>query len=153
MKKTIKTILTAGLFMFAVVSPITALATPQSVSAASKNCERSFLGIPPWYRGLTKQDENPSSCDIKTPGSVEQGSPTLSAFIWLIVLNVIQMAIVAVAYVASFFILYGGFLFLTGGAVPGQIENARKTILNAVIGLVIAMSALVLTNLVFQIIK
>jgi hypothetical protein len=62
------------------------------------------------------------------------------------------MAIVIVAYIAVFFLLYGGFLYLTGGALPGQIEKARKTITNAVIGLVIAMAAIALNNLVFSII-
>ena len=41
---------------------------------------------------------------------------------------------------------------MTGGALPAQLEKARKTILNAVIGLVIALAAIALTNLVFNII-
>ena len=42
---------------------------------------------------------------------------------------------------------------MTGGSVPGQIEKARKSILNAVIGLVIALGAIGITNLIFTIIN
>jgi hypothetical protein len=146
MKQLFKTILVAGMFIFAVASPVMALATPQTASAAVTNCEARVLGIPPWYRGLT--NNNPPTCDLKSPDDVGG----IGTFIWRIVLNGVEMAIVIVAYIAVFFLLYGGFLYLTGGALPGQIEKARKTITNAVIGLVIAMAAIALNNLVFSII-
>jgi hypothetical protein len=131
-------------FIFAVASPVMAVATPQPVSAAG--CEGRVLGIPPWYRGLTK--ENPPKCDLKSPNDLGG----LSNYIWRIVLNGVEMAIVIVAYIAVFFLLYGGFLYLTGGALPAQLEKARKTITNAIIGLVIAMAAIALNNLIFGII-
>ena len=143
MKAAIKTFFAAAVFIFAIASPVIALATPQTVSAA--NCEARVLGIPPWYRGLTNNNDK---CDLKSPDDVGG----LSNFIWKIVLNGIEMAIVIVAYIAVFFILYGGFQFLTGGANPSQVEKARKTITNAIIGLVIAMAAIAITNLVFGII-
>ena len=144
MKSAIKNFLAAGLFIFAIASPVMAIASPQPVSAAA--CEARVLGVPPWYRGLT--DGNEGSCAIKSPDAVGG----LSNFIWKVVLNIIEMAIVIVAYIAVFFILYGGFQFLTGGANPSQIEKARKTITNAIVGLVIAMAAIAITNLVFGII-
>lgn len=149
MKTCIKTILAAGLFIFAIASPVMAVASPQPVSAASE-CEGRVLGIPPWYRGLTGSAPD---CAIQGPDQLFSGEEdALSKFIWRIVLNVVEMAIVIVAYVAIFFILYGGFLFLTGGAIPAQTEKARKTIIQAVVGLVIAMAAIALTNLTFSII-
>lgn len=145
MKQFLKTIFVGGLFIFMVASPVMTVATPQ-VAAAASACENSFLGIPPWYRGLTK--DNPPACDMKSPNDVGG----LSNYIWLIVLNVIQMAVTALSIVTVFFIIYGGFLYLTGGAIPAQLEKATKTILNAVIGLVICLAAVALTNLVFSII-
>lgn len=144
MKTFIKNLIVGGLFIFAFASPVMAVAAPQTASAA--NCEQSFLGIPPWYRGLTKEVDG--DCVIQSPEEVGG----LNNFIWLIVLNVIQMAVSALIIVTTFFILYGGFLYLTGGALPAQLEKARKTILNAVIGLVICLAAVALTNLVFSII-
>lgn len=149
MKTRFKTILAAGLFIFAIASPIMAVTTPQPVSAAVE-CEGRVLGIPPWYRGLTGSSPE---CAIQGPDQLFSGDEdALSKFIWRIVLNVVEMAIVIVAYISIFFILYGGFLYLTGGAIPAQLEKARKSIFNAVIGLVIAMAAIALTNLVFSII-
>lgn len=145
MKAFFKSVVLGGLFIFMVAAPVAVVATPQSVSAAPA-CEGRVLGIPPWYRGITKND--PPECGLKSPDDVGG----LSAFIWRIVLNGIEMAVVLAAYVAVFFIIYGGFLYMTGGALPGQLEAARKTILNAVIGLVICMGAIAITNLAFGII-
>ena len=128
--------------VFAAVSVFaTVTAVPATVSAAdpAPNCNPTFLGIPPWYRGLTEGDD----CAIKSPDN-------LTAFIWTIVLNVIEMALVLTAYLAAGFIMYGGFLWLTGGSQPALVAKGRKTILNAVIGLVIAMGAIALNNLIFN---
>jgi len=146
MKAFIKNFVFGGLFVFIVAAPVMAVATPQVTSVSAATCEDRALGIPPWYRGLTKN--NFPTCDLKSPADVGG----ISGYIWTIVLNVIEMAVVIVAYVAVFFILYGGFQFIVGGSNPSMIEKARKTILNAVIGLVIAMGAIGITNLIFSII-
>lgn len=145
MKKKLSTVFLAFLFVFGLASPVLALTAPQVASVSAKECEARVLGIPPWYRGLTQGD----NCDLKGPNDVGG----IGNYIWKIVLNGIEMAIVIAAYVTIFFILYGGFLFITGGDKPGQVEKARTTILNAVIGLIIAMAAIAITNLIFSIIK
>ncbi len=147
MKAMIKSLFLGGLFVFTFASPVMAAITPAQSAHADAACEGRVLGIPPWYRGLTGPSPD---CNIEFANPSDSGA--LSKFIWKIVLNVIEMAIVATAYVATFFILYGGFLYMTGGALPAQLEKARKTILNAVIGLVICLAAIALTNLVFTII-
>lgn len=134
--------LLAGVFALLVAAPVAAVAVPTQASAGPA-CEASFLGIPPWYRGMTNDD-----CTIVSPDDLGG----LSNFIWRIALNVIQMALVIVAYIAIFFILWGGFLFMTGGGNAAQVEKARKSILNAVVGLVIAMGAIAITNFLFGII-
>ncbi len=133
-----------GFMALFMAAPVVALTSPtQPVSAA---CGDRVLGIPTWYRGLTTGPD----CAIEMPSG---GSTELSGFIWKLVLNIVEMALVLVVYIAVGFILYGGFLFLTGGSNSGTVEKARKTILNAVIGLVIAMAAIALTNLIFGIIS
>lgn len=141
MKKKLQTLLMAGLFLFAFASPVLAVASPVVSAVSAKDCEPTLLGMPPWYRGLTNAD-----CSIKGPDSSADG---LSNYIWKIVLNVIQMGLVAVVYIAVFFILYGGFQFITGGSNPSMIEKGRKTILNAVIGLIIALGSVAILNLLF----
>ncbi len=138
--KRLKNIFLAVLFAVFVASPALAVVSPTTV-AAGPDCENRLLGIPPWYRGLTNDD-----CSIAAPGSEEGG---LANFIWTIVLNVIEMGLVIVVYIAVFFILYGGFMFIVGGGTAAQIEKARKTILNAVIGLAISIGAIAITNLIF----
>jgi hypothetical protein len=122
-------------FVFFVAAPITAVATPGPVSAA---CRERVLGFPYWYRGIVDNE-----CNIISPAG------DLSGFIWTIALNVIEIALFIVGYIALFFILYGGFMFITGGSNPAQVEKARKSILNAVIGLVISIASIGLVNLIF----
>lgn len=147
--KRLKTLLAVPLFALLFVSPVIATVAPTPASAATSqaDCEARLLGIPPWQRGLV-QFEN-GDCNIKSPADVGG----LSQFIWTIVLNVIEMALFVVGFMAVGFIIFGGFQFLTGGSNPGQIEKARKTILNAVIGLAISMAAIGITNLIFRIIN
>lgn len=131
-------------FIAFAAAPLMAVATPTPVAAAS--CESRFLFLPAWYRGLTDAD-----CNIIGPGQADANGNTLelSSFIWKIVLNIIEIGLMIVGYIAFFLILYGGFQYLTGGANPGQIESAKKTILNAVIGLVISIAAVAIVNLIF----
>lgn len=110
------------------------------------NCaDRGILGLPTWYRGVVDPANN---CAVNTPSDTSG----ISTFIWKIVLNVIEMVVVLTAYIALGFILYGGFLFITGGSNPGSIEKGRKTLFNAVIGLVISLAAVAIVNLIFRII-
>ena len=131
-----------GLMAVFMIAPVVSLASPApSVSAA---CDTRFLGMPTWYRGITESD-----CSIQMPSG---GADELGGFIWKIVLNIVEMALVLVVYVAVGLIIYSGFLFITGGGNPGTVEKARKSVLNAVIGLVIALSAIALTNFIFRIV-
>ena len=156
MKKLLRNFLFAGLFGFLIASPLAIVASPETTHAApvvNKICEsRAFLGLPPWYRGLTKND-SVGDCVIMSPDEVNTSADEkvddLTVFIWKIVLNVIEIALILAGWIALFFILYGGFLFITGGGNASQIEKARKSIFNAVIGLVISMGAIAITNLVF----
>jgi hypothetical protein len=137
-----------------IAAPVFTLVAPQTTYAAvtdAKDCEKSILGIRPWFRGLAVVNEG--KCSIASPGQPLASGTTLDlpGFIWRIALNLIDIALMVVGYIAFFFVLYGGFQYLTGGSVPGQIENARKTILNALIGLVISFAAVAVVNLIFGI--
>jgi hypothetical protein len=145
-----KKILLAGMFILFIASPVLSLITPQTTYAAGDaSCEQRFLGIPPWYRGLTEKDAK-GDCQIVSPMDSDVGG--LSPFIWKIVLNIIEIVLVLTAIIAVIFVLYGGFLFITGGGNSSQVEKARKSILNALIGLVISMGAIAMTNLIFDVV-
>jgi len=117
---------------------LTTTAIPNSVSAA---CDSSFLGFPTWYRGVVDGNCNPEVVD-----------GNISNFIWHIVLNCIEMGLVAVGYLAVFFILFAGFRLLTSTGNAEVVAKARMTILNAVIGLVISVASIAIVRLFFGII-
>jgi hypothetical protein len=120
------------------------MAMPQVVGAASK-CSQSFLGFPAWYRKLI--DEN--TCEVLSPNGIKP-NPTLSSFIWHIVFNVVEIAIVAAAYLSGFYFLYGGFLFIISQGKPDNAAKARTTMLNALIGLIISLAAVTIINFVID---
>ena len=113
-----------------------------------KECNtHGFLGFPAWYRGLTND-----SCDIVSPSDPVVGG--LTNFILRIAMNVIQIALTAVIYLSVAFIMYGGFLYLTSqgemgsGSTATGAAKAKKTLLNAVIGLVISIVAVAVVNFI-----
>jgi hypothetical protein len=116
------------------------LLTVGIAQSAYAGCEKTILTFPVWYRGLTD-----ANCEIIQPTN-------LSNFIWHIVLNVIEIGLQAVIYIAIGFIIYGGFMFLTSAGDPSAAAKARTTILNAVIGLAISIASVAIVNLVLGII-
>lgn len=128
---------------------ILAATTPVTTSvAAATTCDKaqSILTFPVWYRGLNASADN---CEIVSPDAVGG----LSAFIWRIVLNVLDIALQLVGYIAVGYILYGGFQFIVSEGSSEGSAKARKTILNAAIGLVLSVASVAIINLVMGIIK
>lgn len=153
MMKLFKKIFSTFAYAVFIAAPIMTIAAPQTTFAAP-SCENRILGMPVWYRGLSTGSG--TSCEVISPSDPSLGTDPnsrLGNFIWRVALNVIEMALVIVGYVALFFVLYGGFMYLTGGSVPGQIEKARLSILHAVIGLAISMGSIGITNLIFRLIN
>ena len=147
-------------FAFAalVVAPVGVAVIPQSAFAAApataEDCSHRILGMPTWFRGLVKVDNG--QCVTRSPSELNSApgaNDGLQVFIWRVALNLIEIALFIVGYIALFFVLFGGFQFLTGGSNPGQTEKARQTILNAVIGLAISMASIAVVNLIFRVIN
>lgn len=129
----------AALMMVATLGGTTAsLATPSTAAAAG--CDNYFLTIPPWYRGLTD-----GNCNIVSPGN---STPELQKFIWTIVLNIIEIMLHLVGYVTIFFIIFGGFKYMTAAGSSDGMAKAKTTIMNAVIGLVLSIVSIAIVNLV-----
>lgn len=140
MKRLLVALLTAASLMGAMLAPPALLAAP--VSAACSDA--GVLGITPWYRGLQKEVQG--SCQIKSPANGEVGK-----FVTTIVLNVLQAGFTIAAYVAIFFIIKGGFLYIVSAGSSQGMEDGKKTITNAVIGLVIVLLAVAIINTIASI--
>lgn len=122
-----------GVFIVAVFS-MSILFSPQVNAAA---CDKSALGYPAWNNGL----------ECNKDGTLQNDKLELNS-VWVIALNAIQWIIVTVGYVALGMIIWGGFQYITGQGEPSKIEAAKSSLLNAVIGLVIVLSAVMILRTV-----
>lgn len=124
----------------AVVLPTDAFA--KDYFAPGDGCTSSFLTFPAWYEGLPRD-----GCAIDQPSSGNNGGG-IGVFVWRIVLNIIEIVLQAIGYIAAGFIIYGGFKYVTSVSSSDKTAAARKTILNAVIGLVISFMSVVIVTLI-----
>lgn len=116
-----------------------------SEGPSTSKCSSSFLGFPAWYRGLV--DETSSDCSIKQP---DKGAEGLGSYIWKIVLNVIEIAMMLVAYLSVIFIIYGGVMYIISAGSADGVKKAKSSITNAIIGLVISILAIAVVEFVFS---
>ena len=140
MRQILASILVVVSLAAATIAPTVAL--PVAASAACSDAP--ILGITPWYRGL--QEEKDGACLIKSPTNGNLGK-----FITTIALNILQAGFAIAAYVAVFFIIKGGFSYMTSAGSSDGMANAKKTIMNAVIGLVIVLLSAAIINTIASI--
>lgn len=138
MNRKIRHWIAALLFVTSMGGATLAMASPVTANAAS--CSTRLLTFPAWYRGLTND-----KCEIKSPKDVKGG---IGTFIWTIVLNIIEIGLQLVGYIAVGFIIRGGFKYMTSVGEPAEVAKAKKIIMDAVIGLVISIFSVALVNLI-----
>lgn len=101
--------------------------------AARNGCDPpDFFGLKPWYEYL---DTN-SDCTIRSFNVL--GGPGGSDFI-LVALALLDNLLRIAGFIAIGYVIYGGILYVTSQGSPDQTGKAQNTILNALIGLVIAV--------------
>ncbi|MDZ7785870.1 MAG: pilin [Candidatus Saccharibacteria bacterium] len=108
-----------------------------------EHCTRessTFLNFPTWYKYL---DPTFTDGECKLDLDFEETS-TYTAIFFAILEIILRIA----GLVAVIFVIVGGFTFITSDGQPEKAKNARWTILNALIGLAIALSATVLVNFI-----
>ena len=95
----------------------------------------TFLGFPTWYKYLLKSDsfnEATQTCNL---------TPKFPDDIGKIALAIVEILLRVGGLLAVFFVVYGGFKYITSQGEPEKTKNARQTIINAVIGLMISIIA------------
>lgn len=120
-------------------------ADPTTPAAAATKCPAGshsfldFLGFPTWYEYLPMQPDSNGLC-----------TPQLSGLndIWLVIAAVIEILTRVAALVAVGFVVYGGILYTTSEGDPQKTTEARHTLINALIGLVITVLAATIVNFV-----
>lgn len=110
----------------------------------AQNCNStdSFFTFPTWYKYLQSADppyitysSASKACELNIPGAFDWNVFTL------IGLGVLDILIRLAGLVAVGFVIYGGILYVTSRGEPDKAKKAMGTILNALIGLAIAVVA------------
>ena len=117
---------------------ITMLMSGVSAPAVQAACTSNFLTFPAWYDGLTN-----SNCEIRPIGQNDNG---LRNFIVRIVLNITEIILQLVAYASLAFVMIGGFRYMISTGSPDGMSAAKKTITNAIIGLIISIFSVAIVN-------
>lgn len=113
-------------------------------SAACASDGAQLFSIPAWYRGLTEDD-----CSIKKISNKgDAGSVTIQSFVWTVIGNVFDAIMRIVGVVATGYIIWAGFQYMISAGDSGKMANAKTTLTNACIGLVIAIVASGIVQLV-----
>lgn len=118
------------------------LLATQPVSAQSPQfCAEeagSFLDFPTWYKYLDPEFvDGECKLNVAIPESLPK-----------ILLAVFEILLRVAGILAVVFVVVGGFQYLITTGEPDKAKGARTTIINALVGLVIAMLATAVVNLI-----
>lgn len=107
------------------------------ISAPAYACTpgTKILTLPCWYDGLKLKDSTPV---IEKPKDI-----------WTIVINFIEMALQVVGYLAVGFIIWGGFQFMLSDGNVDKAAAARRTIINASAGLILALASVAIIRFIW----
>ena len=126
-------------FLLAVLSVLTfVLVVPSDVARADIiPCpSQGVLGYPTWFEGL-KCDETPGSTTVIVNSQTDM---------LVIVLNIVQWLIITTGYAALFYVITGGLKYITAAGAPDKVKDAKTTVTNAIIGLVVALVAVAIVK-------
>lgn len=104
----------------------------QIVNRFAADCGGGFLDLPTWYKFLPRAGEDKNPC-----------APKLSSIndIWLVLLGVTDILLRVAILVAIVYVLIGGFKYITSEGNPDKTSTAKKTVIDGLIGMVIAIVA------------
>ncbi len=111
---------------------------PKGVAANCGVCDNNdFFGLVSWDKYLEKKGDCTPKIDLV--GNTSQPDPNRFNVIWLIGLAIFEDILRVASVVAVAFIIYGGFRYITSQGQPDNTKAALSSIINAVIGLAIAI--------------
>lgn len=114
------------------------------------SCGGNFLGFYPWHEGLCEGGEIVKVCEGESCG---EGEMSLTTFVWTIVLNISFDLSLAAGYLAVGLVIYSGYLYMMAQGDPGRAAKGKKSLTNAIIGLIITMGATVVVNTAKAVLK
>ena len=147
MKKKLRYLVAALAVAFvAALAPVSAV---HAQGSDSYDCSSHFLGLRAWYDGLlmsTTPDKN-GECQLKSPDDMDSNKEAgLRKYVWTIVMNVVSMIFGIVGYLAIGFVIWGGFQYILAQGDVAKTMKGKKTVTNAIVGLVIVMTASIIAG-------
>ena len=111
---------------------------PPGTDASAESCSKEFFGLKPWFIYMPDENFN-SNCQIIDFNLLPaEGNPSdVVPVVLAIVDNLVRIA----AVVAVVFVVVGGVKYVTSQGEPDGVKSAKDSIINAMIGLVIAIIA------------
>jgi hypothetical protein len=107
-----------------------------------KSCSpdgNGFLAFPHWYKYLGGAYDAHGTCIPRVLGLSD---------VWLVVAAIIEILLRVAAIAAVIFIIYGGFSYTASQGDPEATSRAKGTLVNALIGLAIAVSAAAIVSFI-----
>lgn len=102
---------------------------------AAESCPGgAFFGLHPWWYYYTQK--NPGDCSLSKFTFLQQGK---TSDVPLVLLAIVDDLLRLAGLVAVGFVIYGGVRYITSQGSPEEAAKAQGTIINALIGLVIAL--------------
>jgi len=113
----------------------------ETLKTFASSCSGGGLfGLPTWYAYL------PGKIDSSTHQCVPQFTNINDT--WLVVAAIIEILLRVAAIIAVVMVIVGGVTFTTSQGNPEEAAKARKTLLYAVVGLFVAISAAVVVTFI-----
>jgi hypothetical protein len=115
---------------------------PPGASNRAEACSSSFFGLKPWFAYLPNEkfDDNCQIQEFNLLGSGTAPNNTPSDF-GPVALAIVDNLVRIAAVVAVVFVVIGGVKYVTSQGEPEGTKAAKDSIINAIIGLVIAIIA------------
>jgi len=105
-----------------------------------------FFGLKPWYEYLNLVDD-PVTGRCEVTGFNVLGRGDNSSFL-LIALAILDNLLIIAAWIAVGYIIYGGIVYMTSQGAPDRTGKGQQTIINALIGLAVALIAVQIVSFV-----
>ena len=107
-----------------------------------------LVNLPAWYDGLPGEENDDGGCSIKNPEDQDQ----MKQYVWTVALNVASIIFGVAGYLAVLFVIYGGYLYMLSQGDPGRAAAGKKTITNAIIGIVLCALASTIAGAINEIV-
>lgn len=125
-------------------------------AASSYDCENHFLGLRAWYDGVVDK----TTCKVYTmeefaeaKGKSNNPDDAVRLYVWTVGLNIASMITGIAGYVAIGMVIWGGFLYMLAQGDVGKVAKGKKAITNSIIGLILVMTASIISGTIASIVS